>query len=305
VKETNILRPNTNGNRHRARPTEEGHGVSVVIPSCNRGGYLREAVLSALAQTVDIQEVIVVDDASDIDPSPLLSDLGEKVNVHRLPVRSGANIARNLGIELARGRWIALLDDDDIWLPEKTQTQLRAMGFESCTTTTADTQAEACLCIAQDVGGPPDKPHNIADIAERLRTQNPCGTSGLIARRELLLAEPFDAELRRAQDWDIFVRFAQLGGLVLVEQPLYLRRVGHDRITTDAMRQTPEELFTTAAAATHKHREWLGESAYRRRLAIVLLSFISQRERKLRYILAAIRHSGVRATLRVLASKLL
>lgn len=297
---------NTIAIRDRAQRQDDGRGISVVIPTCNRGDYLREAVQSALAQTIEIREVIVVDDASDSDPRPELADLGDKVKVHRLPERSGANVARNLGIELARGRWVALLDDDDIWLPEKTETQLSAMGVECQTGIEAEgpLKAEACLCIAQDVGGPPDKPRNISDIAERLRRETPCGTSGLLARRALLLAEPFDVTLRRAQDWDIFVRLAQRGQLMLVEQPLYLRRVGHDRITTNAMRQTPEELFATAAAATHKHRDWLGETAYRRRVAIVMLSYIYQRERKLHYITAAIRHSGFRATLGVLASKL-
>lgn len=292
--------------RDRGPRSEENLGISVVVPTCNRGDYLREAVQSALAQTVEIREVIVVDDASDHDPRPQLSDLGDKVKVHRLPARSGANVARNLGIELACGTWVALLDDDDIWLPEKTRTQLDAMGLEGEPGAQPQDapEAEACLCIAQDVGGPPDTPRNIPDIAERLRRENPCGTSGLIARRALLLEEPFDITLRRAQDWDIFVRLSKRGRLILVERPLYLRRVGHDRITTNAMRQTPEELFTTAAAATHKHREWLGESAYRRRLAIVMLSYISQRERKLRYVMAAIRHAGFRATLGVLVSKL-
>ena len=178
------------------------------------------------------------------------------------------------------------------------------MGVENESQTKTPLIAEACLCIAQDLGGPPDTARNIANISERLRQENPCGTSGLIARREVLLAEPFDDTLHRAQDWDIFVRLAQRGVLMLVEVPLYLRRVGHDRITTNAIRQTPDELFATAAAATRKHRDWLGEAAYRRRIAVVMLSYISKRERKLRYIRASIRHSGIRATLGVLASKL-
>ncbi|MEI4197909.1 glycosyltransferase family 2 protein [Roseovarius sp. E0-M6] len=304
MKESDSLRSNTITIRDRAQRSEGSCGISVVIPTCNRSDYLREAVQSALAQTVEIREVIVVDDASDSDPRSQLADLGDKVKVHRLPERSGANVARNLGIELASGRWVALLDDDDIWVPEKTETQLCAMGVEGETEAEFALKVEACLCIAQDVGGPADKPRNISDIAERLRRENPCGTSGLIARRALLLAEPFDVMLRRAQDWDLFVRLAKRGQLMLVEKPLYFRRVGHDRITTNAMRQTPEELFATAAAATHKHRDWLGEPAYRRRLAIAMLSYISQRERKLRYITAAIRHSGFRVTLGVLASKL-
>lgn len=265
----------------------------MVIPTCNRNDFLRAAVESALAQTIEILEIIVVDDASDSDPNIAVAGLGEKVRVERLTKRSGANVARNLGIELARGDIIALLDDDDVWLPEKTEIQLNAMAQG----------AEACLCIARDMRGAADKPRHIDSIEERLRIENPCGTSGLVARRTTLLAEPFDRELRRAQDWDVFVRLAQRGRLVLVEQPLYLRRVGHDRITTGVLRQSPEELFDTAAAA-HKHRDWLGPRAYRRRLATVLLTYIAQRKGKARYIGASLRHAGLRATLEVLLSKL-
>ncbi|EPX84971.1 glycosyltransferase [Salipiger mucosus DSM 16094] len=270
------------------RPT-----ISVVIPTCSRDDFLPEAVQSALDQSVAILEVIVIDDASDTDPRPQLERFGERVRYERLAQRSGANVARNRGIELARGDLVALLDDDDLWLPEKTETQLRVMGDAG----------EACLCIARDLDGPPDAPWRMEDVEQGLRRSNPCGTSGLIARREALLAEPFDPELRRAQDWDVFVRLARRGTLVHVDEPLYLRRVGHARITTAALSQSPRELYATAAAA-HKHRAWLGERAYRRRLAILLLSFISQRRNKLCYIAASLWHAGPRATIGVLASKL-
>ncbi len=273
-----------------------------MIPSCNRGDYLREAVESALAQTVEVQEVIVVDDASDIDPRPQLAYLSDKVKFHRLPVRSGANIARNIGIELARGPWVALLDDDDIWLPEKTGKQLKAIA-DAQERGGGGREIGACICIAQDLGGTPDAPLGIKDIKERLRISSPCGTSALFARRELLLKEPFDGLLRRAQDWDLFVRLAKRETLVLVEEALYFRRVGHDRITTEVLHQDPQELYRSAAA-THKHRAWLGELAYRDRLAALLLSYIAQRKNKLSYIASAIRYAGVRATLRVLMSKL-
>ncbi|SFF03273.1 Glycosyltransferase involved in cell wall bisynthesis [Sulfitobacter brevis] len=292
--------------RDRDWRSEDRDGVSVVIPTCNRGTYLREAVESALAQTVDILEVIIVDDGSEVDPGPQLADLGDKVKVHTLSERGGANVARNHGIEVARGAWIALLDDDDVWQPDKTARQLQAIAAAQSTDTNEDGEngIAACICIAQDMGGPPDEPRHIDDISERLRVENPCGTSGLIARRSLLQAEPFDIAIARAQDWDLFVRLAQCDAMILLEEPLYLRRVGHDRITTRAMHQTPKELFDRACAATHKHRQWLGEPAYKRRLAIIMLSYISQRKRKLHHIIAAIRHSGLRATLGVLASKL-
>lgn len=286
-------------------PTDGNTEVSVVIPTCNRGDYLREAVQSALAQTGGIREVIVVDDASETDPAPLLADLGDRVQVHHMGQRGGANVARNHGIAQASGTFVAFLDDDDIWLPEKTRTQLSVMAREQEARAAAGNAAdvEACMCIARGMDGEADKPRHLADVQARLRISIPGGTSGLIARRAALLAEPFDITLRSAQDWDVAIRLAQRGGLLLVETPLYIRRTGHDRITTRVISQTPEELYQTAAA-THKHRAWLGEAAYRRRMAVIMLSYISQRRNKLRYLAASLRYGGLRATLSALAAKL-
>lgn len=279
--------------------------VSVVIPTCNRDAYLHEAVESALAQTVEPVEIIVVDDASDSDPRAQLAAFGEKVRLHRLATRSGASVARNQGVMLARGDYVAFLDDDDLWMPEKTEMQLRAMrNAQEERERSGDTEeVAACICIAQDLGGTPDVPLGIEDIEARLRLSTPCGTSALVAKRDMLLEEPFDPLLRRAEDWDLFVRLAKKRSLVFTEEPLYLRRVGHDRITTEVLQQTPQELYASAAAA-HKHRTWLGETAYRDRLANLLLSFVAKRDHKLSYVASAIRHAGPRATLRALVAKL-
>jgi glycosyltransferase involved in cell wall biosynthesis len=266
--------------------------VSVVIPTCNRADFLTEAIQSALDQTIRILEVIVVDDASEVDPRPALVRFGDRVRCERLASRSGASRARNRGVELALGDIVAFLDDDDLWRPEKTELQLAAMGG----------WAEACLCSAQEVGRPPHPPWNVPMSEDRLRAHSPCGTSGLIAKRDVMLAEPFDTQISRGEDWDVYVRLVQRGTLAHIEKPLYFRRTGHARITTEAIDQTPEELLVTAAAA-HKHRAWLGERAYKRRIANTLLTFIAQRQGKLRYILASLRHAGIRATALELAGK--
>lgn len=267
--------------------------ISVVIPTYNRPEFLLEAVQSALDQTVDILEVIVVDDVSDQDPSVLLAQFGEKLRCVSLAQKGGGNVARNRGIELARGDLIGFLDDDDIWLPQKLHAQITAMGQNY----------DACLCASQEVGSPPKPPRILPEVTgEVLKRSTPCGTSGLLATRKVLQTENFDPSIKRGQDWDLFVRLAQHKPLAFVGQPLYLRRTGHDRITTKALSQTPEELLT-AAAAVHKHRDWLGEASYRWRIARILLSFISQRRGKLRYVWSALRHAGLQATLSQLTKK--
>lgn len=261
--------------------------ISVVVPTYNRPSQLVQAVESALAQTVEILEIIVVDDLSNQDPGSYLAHLGPKVRIERLARKGGANTARNRGIDLAKGTMIAFLDDDDIWLPDKLQAQLDAMrsGYE------------ACLCTSMEVGATarPKKGWNEV-LEEHLKFRTPCGTSGLLATSDVLKEERFDPGIPRGQDWDLFVRLVQRRPLAFVDRALYLRQTGHERVTTTALDKTPSQLLERAAAVT-KHRAWLGEDAYRQRIAANLLAFISQRQDKARYILAALRHAGLRATL--------
>ncbi|MDJ0627695.1 MAG: glycosyltransferase family 2 protein [Rhodobacter sp.] len=269
------------------------HTISVVIPTHDRPEFLAEAVESALAQTADILEVIVVDDASTLDLGPALARFGDKVRYERLSENSGANVARNRGIALARGTLIGFLDDDDMWVPHKAARQIAAI----------ESGAEACLCATRAMDGTSREKRGKRVVDEDwLRASTPCGTSGLVALRAVMEAERFDPAIPRGQDWDVFVRLAKRGPIAYIDEPLYIRRSGHDRITTAALRRTPAELFASAAAL-HKHRRWLGEAAYRRRLARVLLSFIAQRRGKFRYLAAALRHAGLRATLSELRRK--
>lgn len=103
---------------------EYGHddmkSVSVVIPAYNRAYSLREAVASVLAQTCPVLEVIVVDDGSTDDTREMLSRAFPSPPLRYVHQRnSGAGAARNLGMSLARGEWIAFLDSDDLWSNEK------------------------------------------------------------------------------------------------------------------------------------------------------------------------------------------
>ncbi len=105
--------------------------VSVVLPTYNRLNYLREAVASVLAQTYDRWELIVVDDGSTDRTVEYLRTLPRhRVQIVRRTHRSNAAIARNLGLAHARGDYVAFLDSDDVWLPDKLTLQvhrLRAM----------------------------------------------------------------------------------------------------------------------------------------------------------------------------------
>ncbi len=96
--------------------------VSVVIPAYNAGKYIGRAIDSVLAQTRPADEIIVVDDGSTDNTAEVAHGYGDKVRFIRQE-NAGASVARNTGIEAATGEWIAFLDADDEWLPQKLKLQ--------------------------------------------------------------------------------------------------------------------------------------------------------------------------------------
>ena len=99
--------------------------VSTVIPAHNYGRYVGEAIDSVLAQTYSPVEVVVVDDGSTDDTRARLAPYASMIRyLHQ--EKGGLSAARNTGIRQANGEWIALLDADDLWHPEKLELQLRS-----------------------------------------------------------------------------------------------------------------------------------------------------------------------------------
>jgi len=92
---------------------------SVIIPVYNRAGTIRRALESVLNQTYPAQEIIVVDDASTDQTAEILYSYLPKIRIIRFPENRGVSAARNAGIHHAQGEWIAFLDSDYQWLPQK------------------------------------------------------------------------------------------------------------------------------------------------------------------------------------------
>ncbi len=98
--------------------------VSVIIPTFNRREYVQEAIDSVLAQTYTDYEIIVIDDGStDGTGEALRERYGNRV-IYEWQENQGESVARNRGIALAQGEYIAFLDSDDLWLPEKLAKQV-------------------------------------------------------------------------------------------------------------------------------------------------------------------------------------
>lgn len=268
--------------------------ISVVITAFNRPDYLRSSIASVLAQTVTDLEIIVVDDCSPTDPLPVLREFDAPIQGRRMPVNGGANRTRNEGVRMARGRYVAFLDDDDIWLPHKLELQLQRLG-----------EADACVCGYEFLDTGETRVRPVLEVTSAsLKLGNPyCGMSGLICERQWLLANPFDETLGNGQDWDVYIRLASNRPIAYVQQSLFrYRRGSHDSITTKVKTEGVADMERRLVVA-YKHRDWMGERLFRRRVARTILGYIGHRQQPWKLVLLALRKSGLRATVGVLAEK--
>lgn len=108
--------------------------VSIIMPSYNTGKFIKESIESVLKQTYTNWELLIVDDCStdntDKVVEPFLSD--ERIKYFKNEKNSGAAVSRNKALREAKGRWIAFLDSDDLWLPEKLEKQIKFMERNGC-----------------------------------------------------------------------------------------------------------------------------------------------------------------------------
>lgn len=109
--------------------------VSVIMPSYNTGRFIAESIESVLAQTYTNWELLIVDDASTDNTDEVVQDVknrhpecSEAIHYFKNDRNRGAAYSRNLALREAKGEWIAFLDSDDLWLPEKLEKQLKFMN---------------------------------------------------------------------------------------------------------------------------------------------------------------------------------
>ena len=114
--------------------------VSVIIPAYNSAAHIHETLGSVLSQTMDDFEVLVVDDASSDGTTSIVSEISDRDSRIRLmvqPKNAGVAMARNRALSVSRGRYIAYLDSDDLWMPGKLERQidfLSVVGVGACFT---------------------------------------------------------------------------------------------------------------------------------------------------------------------------
>jgi len=258
--------------------------VSVVIPTRERPRVVADAVRSALGQSLEALEVVVVIDGPDERTATVLREIGDsRVRVATLPQHSGASAARNAGVAEARGRWIAFLDDDDEWLPGKLALQLQIARQSRLRHPII-----ACRVIARTAATEFIWPRRLPDRGEPISEYLFCRrtpffgeglvpTNTVFTTRELLTSMPFETDLRDHEDLDWLLRVCDLEGVgvefVPTPEPLTIWRLDRElsRMSTSsdwryslAWMRSRRDLVTRRAYAAFL-MTWLGAVAARAR----------------------------------------
>ncbi|RDH88572.1 MAG: glycosyl transferase [endosymbiont of Escarpia spicata] len=199
--------------------------ISVIIPTYNRVDTLPRALDSVLSQHLAADEVIVVDDGSTDETAELISRRYPQCRYLHQP-NQGVSSARNLGIREAQGEWIALLDSDDAWLPQKLQLQSEALKAEP----------DHLICHTEEIwirnGVRVNAMHKHAKsggfIFDRCLPLCAISPSSVILHRSLFDSVGlFDERLPACEDYDLWLRICATEPVLFLSEPLITKYGGH------------------------------------------------------------------------------
>jgi glycosyltransferase involved in cell wall biosynthesis len=210
--------------------------VSAIIPTYNYARYVVAAVESALSQSFEDLEIVVVDDGSTDDTRETLRHLGARIRyipqAHR-----GLAATRNVGIGVSRGRYLAFLDSDDLWLPDKVSMQVARLDAEPAV---GLVYTEATLFNDESATEIPHShwsEHPSGKILPWLLRHNVVPSPTPMVRRELFeKVGPFDERLSSCEDWDMWIRIAQVSEFAYVDRVLARYRVHSANMSLDQER---------------------------------------------------------------------
>jgi glycosyltransferase involved in cell wall biosynthesis len=197
--------------------------VSVVIPTHNRAQFLKAAIASVLNQTYQDFEIVVVDDASSDNTNEIVEGFGDKrVTYIRHEINKGDAGSRNSGIANSSGDYLAFLDDDDEWLPEKLQMQVELMRNSSIKVGGVCTGSLSVEKRSGKISGI-KIPERKADSLQEILSDNFIATSSVLLRRECFeKVGLFDETIPYNSDYDMWIRIAQDYHFECIKEPLFI-----------------------------------------------------------------------------------
>lgn len=205
--------------------------ISVIIPVFNREEFIKDSVLSVINQTYKNFELIIYDDGSFDKTEEVVNKIISfypkyKIRYIKNPKNNGPSFARNRGVELSNGEFIAFLDSDDLWLKNKLKVQVEKMlenNWDICQTD------EIWIRNGKRVN--PHKKHqkisgNIFEKALDLCIVSP---SAVMMKKKLFIEfGGFDESLPACEDYDLWLRISSKVPIYLIEKKLVIKRGGHE-----------------------------------------------------------------------------
>jgi GT2 family glycosyltransferase len=208
-------------------PVQQNPLVSVIIPAFNAASHIRAALDSVLAQNLTDYEVLLINDGSP-DTARLEQVIQPYVSQITYLTRQngGPSAARNMGIQRARGEWLAFLDSDDAWLPNYLAEQIKFLREDSALDMV---YCDAILAGDANAEGktfmqicPSSGPVTLESL---LVEQTQVITSGTVVRRQnVITAGLFDENIRCSEDHDLWLRIVHTGGKIAYQRQALLRR---------------------------------------------------------------------------------
>ncbi len=205
--------------------------VTIVIPTFNRADFLKESIHSVLSQTFTDFELIVVDDGSTDHTEEVVREFS-KVRYVACTENSGVSHARNLGIGMARGRYICFLDSDDLWIKNKLETQILWM----------ESHADCQVCYTDEIWirkgvrvNPMNKHRKYSgDIFSHCLPLCIVSPSSVLMRSSLFdEVGLFDEDLPVCEDYDLWLRISLKHPVHFIEEKLIVKQGGHeDQLST-------------------------------------------------------------------------
>jgi glycosyltransferase involved in cell wall biosynthesis len=222
--------------------------VSVLMPTFDRLQFLPAAVGSVFAQTLTDWELIIADDGSGAETRTYLRSITDaRVRVLWMAHSGKPSVMLNAALREARGDYVAFLDSDDVWLPDKLERQIASLQRDSrrrwSCTAFALIDAAGCPLTAPRAGWPAPS----GWVRDHLFTDAVIAMPSVLAARSLLeQAGPFDEDLVMNYDGDLWLRFAELSELDGLDEPLTLVRRhgmhgGSDTIAWSDLRRVVEK----------------------------------------------------------------
>jgi glycosyltransferase involved in cell wall biosynthesis len=254
--------------------------ISVIIPTFNRSNKIIRAINSVLCQTYTNLEIIIIDDHSNDSTNKIIKSFLKKNNQKIFYIRNKKNYgnaeSRNIGIRKTKGRYIAFLDDDDLWFPDKIEKQIKKI---------ISSRADGCFC--KTISIEKNKVLGSKLLKNDLISFESGGPTGtwLIKKNVFSNIGSFDKSFPANVDGEFLVRFNKKYKCSFVEEPLYVHFY-HDKQITSSNRNK----IIGFEKLLKKHRDILNHQEKSAIYLKLTIFYLFDRNKKFNYLLNSIKY---------------